>query len=172
MEKRADEVDIRPHLLAIHHFAPRVYAPGHSAAHPQADHASCPRSLPGPPMGDQVASDDARVQDGRLTSSEDDWYPRLSSRNSAVTDQSPLVMLDGGFVRVRCADGARSPRRRTATGHDKLNAIFPRVTEHAFAEHDPLPRRNRSLHAPRLESTLTNAFSDTTVRAAAFQFQR
>ena len=27
MEKRAAEVDIRPHLLAIHHFAPRVYDP-------------------------------------------------------------------------------------------------------------------------------------------------
>jgi len=25
VEKRADEVGIRPHLLAIHHFAPRVY---------------------------------------------------------------------------------------------------------------------------------------------------
>ena len=77
--------------------------PGHSAAHPQ--DASCPRFAGWPRrMRDQVASDDARVQDGEITRSKDTWYPRLSWRNSAVTDQSPLVMLDCGFVRVDARD--------------------------------------------------------------------
>jgi hypothetical protein len=120
VEKRADEVDIRPHLLAIHHFAPRVYDAPAILLHIHKPTHLVSGSLPG--------STHRQIRSRRMT----------LTHKTACHDKE---LCTGNALMI--------------AGNLFESAIFPRMTGARFAEHRRLPRRNRSLHALRLESTGT-----------------